>query len=60
MNKHCMTELLLLDNVKVLCLFDTGSNVNLISVSVIKRSEILAASLYWTAQIIQLEILQVK
>ncbi len=38
-NKHCMTELLLLDNTKVLCLIDTGSNVNLISESVIKRSE---------------------
>ncbi len=31
-NKHCMTELLLLDSTKVLCLFDTGSNVNLMSV----------------------------
>ncbi len=30
-NKHCMTELLLLDSTKVLCLFDTGSNVNFIS-----------------------------
>ncbi len=34
-NKHCITELLLLKNTKVLCLFDTGSNVNLISESVI-------------------------
>ncbi len=34
-----MTELLLLDNTKVLCLFDTGSNVNLISESVIQSSE---------------------
>ncbi len=36
MNKHCITEILLLDNTKVLCLFDTGSNVNLLSGSVIK------------------------
>ncbi len=41
-NKHCMTELLLLDNMKVLCLFDTGSNVNIISESVIKTSEYLS------------------
>ncbi len=41
-NKHCMTELLLLDNTKVLCLFDTGSNVNFISESVIKSSEYLS------------------
>ncbi len=41
-NKHCMTELLLLDNTKVLCLFDTGSNVNLISY-VIKSSEYLTS-----------------
>ncbi len=34
-NKHCMTELLLLDNTKVLYLFDTGSN--LISESVKKQ-----------------------
>ncbi len=38
-NKHCMTELLLLDNTKVLRLFDSGSTVNLISESVIKSSE---------------------
>ncbi len=38
-NKHCMIELLLLDNNKGLCLFHTGSNVNLISESVIKISE---------------------
>ncbi len=37
-----MTELLLLDNTKVLCLFDTSSNVNLISESVIKSSEYLS------------------
>ncbi len=42
-NKHCMTELLLLYNTKVLCLFDTGSNVNLISESVIQRSEYLSS-----------------
>ncbi len=42
-NKHCMTELLLLDNTKVLCLFDTGSNVYLISESVIKSSEYLSS-----------------
>ncbi len=42
-NKHCMTELLLLDNTKVLCLFDTGSNVNLISESVIQSSEYLSS-----------------
>ncbi len=38
-----MTELLLLDNTKVLCLFDTGSNVNIISESVIKSSEYLSS-----------------
>ncbi len=38
-----MTELLLLDNSKVLCLFDTGSNVNLISKFVIKSSEYLSS-----------------
>ncbi len=38
-----MTELLLLDNTKVLCLFDTGSNVNLISESVIKSSKYLSS-----------------
>ncbi len=42
-NKHCTTELLLLDNTKVLCLFDTGSNVNLISESVIKSREYLSS-----------------
>ncbi len=42
-NKHCMTELLLLNNTKVLCLIDTGSNVNLISESVIKGSEYLSS-----------------
>ncbi len=42
-NKHCMTELLLLDNTKELCLFDTGSNVNLISESVIKSSDYLSS-----------------
>ncbi len=42
-NKHCMTELLLLDRTKVLCLFDTGSNVKLISESVIKSSEYLSS-----------------
>ncbi len=42
-NKHRMTEVLLLDNTKVLCLFDTGSNVNLISESVIKSSEYLSS-----------------
>ncbi len=41
-NKHCLTELLLLDSTKVLCLFDTGSNVNLISESVIKSIEYLS------------------
>ncbi len=34
-----MTELLLLDNTKVLILFDTGSTVNLLLESVIKSSE---------------------
>ncbi len=38
-----MTELLLLDNNKVLCLLDTGSNVNLISESVIESSEYLSS-----------------
>ncbi len=42
-NKHCMTELLLLYNTKVLCLIDTGSNVNLISDSVIKSNEYLSS-----------------
>ncbi len=42
-NKNCMTELLLLDNTKVLSLIDTGSNVNLISESVIKSSEYLSS-----------------
>ncbi len=42
-NKHCMTELLLLDNTKVLCLFDTDSNVNLLSESVIKSSAYLSS-----------------
>ncbi len=42
-NKHCMDELLLLDSTKLLCLFDTGSNVNLISKSVIKSSEYLSS-----------------
>ncbi len=42
-NKHCMTELLLLDNNKVLCLFDTGSNVNLLSESVIKSIKYLSS-----------------
>ncbi len=42
MNKHCMTELLLLNSTKVLRLFDTGSNVNLISESVIKIREYLS------------------
>ncbi len=41
-NKNCMTELLLLDNTKVLSLFDSGSPVNLISESVIKSSEYLS------------------
>ncbi len=39
-NKNCMTELLLLNNTKVV---DTGSNVNLISESVIKSSEYLSS-----------------
>ncbi len=38
-----MTELLLLDSTKVLYLFDTGSNLNLISESVIKSSEYLSS-----------------
>ncbi len=38
-----MTELLLLDNTKVFCLFDTGSNVNFISEYVIKSSEYLSS-----------------
>ncbi len=42
-NKNCMTELLLLDNTKVLSLFHTGSNVNLISESVIKSNEYLSS-----------------
>ncbi len=42
-NKHCMTELLLLDNTNVLCLFNTGSSVSLISESVIQSSEYLSS-----------------
>ncbi len=42
-NKNCMTELLLLNNTKVLSLFDTGSNVNLISESVVKSSGYLSS-----------------
>ncbi len=38
-----MTELLFLDNTKVLCLFDTGSNVNLISESVVKSNTYLSS-----------------
>ncbi len=41
-NTNCMTELLLLDNTKVLILFDTGSTVNLISESVTKSNEYLS------------------
>ncbi len=43
LNKHCMSELLLLDNTKVLCLFDTSSNVNLLSESVIKSRKHLSS-----------------
>ncbi len=42
-NKRCMTELLLLDNVNVLRLFDTGSTVNIISESLMKSSEYLSS-----------------
>ncbi len=42
-NKNCMTEMLLLDNTKLLSLFDTGSTVNLISESVIKSSVYLSS-----------------
>ncbi len=38
-----MTELLLLDNTTILCLFDSGSNVNLIAKSVIKSNEYLSS-----------------
>ncbi len=44
LNTHCMPELLLLDNTKVLCLFDTGFNVNLISESVIKSREYFSST----------------
>ncbi len=37
-DNKCMTELLLLDDKKVLSLFDTGSTVNLISESLVKSS----------------------
>jgi hypothetical protein len=40
-NKNCMTELKLLDDTDVLCLFDTGSNVNLISETVYQNSPYL-------------------
>ncbi len=42
-NKNCMTEMLLLDNTKVLSLFDTGSTVNLISEYFIKGSVYLSS-----------------
>ncbi len=42
-NKKCMTELLLLDDTKVLSLFDKGSTVNLISESLVKSSEYLSS-----------------
>ncbi len=38
-----MTALLLLDNTKVLCFFDTGSNLNLISESIVKSSTYLSS-----------------
>ncbi len=38
-----VNELLLLHSTKVLCLFDTGRNVNLISEYVIKSSEYLSS-----------------
>ncbi len=59
-NKHCMTELLLLDNTKVLCLFDTGSTVTLLSESVIKSSEYLSSLLVLDCQTIRSGILAVK
>jgi hypothetical protein len=40
-NKNCMTDLKLLDDKDVLCLFDTGSNVNLICESVYQNSDYL-------------------
>ncbi len=42
-NKNCLPELLLLNNTKVLSLFDTSSTVNLLSESVIKSSEYLSS-----------------
>ncbi len=42
-NKKCMIELLLLDDTKVLSLFDKGSTVNLISESLVKSSEYLSS-----------------
>ncbi len=42
-NKHCMSKLLLLDNTKVLCLFYTGLNVNVLSESVIRSSKYLSS-----------------
>ncbi len=41
--KKCITELLLLDDTKVLSLFDTGSKVNLISECFVKSSEYLSS-----------------
>jgi hypothetical protein len=40
-NKNCMTDLKLLDNSDVLCLFDTGSNVNLLCESIYENSAYL-------------------
>jgi hypothetical protein len=40
-DKNCMTDLKLLDDMDVLCLFDTGSNVNLICESVYQNSAYL-------------------
>jgi hypothetical protein len=40
-NKNCMTDLKLLDDKPILCLFDTGSNVNLICESVYQNSAYL-------------------
>ncbi len=41
-DRKCITELLLLDDTKVLSLFDTGFTVNLISESLVKSSEYLS------------------
>ena len=41
LNKHCMSELTFLDKTNILCLFDMGSTVNLLSESTFLQSPYL-------------------